>query len=179
MKKKTYPRKSDIEQHKNELFTALIQKEAGYQTEEWVQSRLEVLRGDAKLWVMNNWSAKCEWCNSEVPLIELKKIQIIKWKEETSKGIRNVCKKCRENLRGEYILVPSNTLFIPKTVSNCDICDGKMIELQGWDFKVLACVHGQIVRLCHQTWCHEARFEWKEYNDLPEEWKEKLKKITR
>jgi len=52
---KNYPTKKDIERHKHELFTAMLQCEAGLVPETNVENAIRVLRGDAKLWVMNNW----------------------------------------------------------------------------------------------------------------------------
>lgn len=47
---------------------------------------------------------KCEYCFRMVDNDELKTIQIIKWEKETTKGIRKVCKKCREWLKGQYYI---------------------------------------------------------------------------
>jgi len=46
---------------------------------------------------------RCQWCLRERS--DIKKVQILKWAKECSKGIRNVCKECREHLRHEIRVV--------------------------------------------------------------------------
>ena len=54
----------------------------------------------AKLPIMPEMN-QCEWCLS--PTREkLTTIQIIKWKDELTKGIRKVCPDCKNHLKGEY-----------------------------------------------------------------------------
>lgn len=43
---------------------------------------------------------KCQWCLGMKE--DCKRIQIIKWKNEATKGIRSVCKNCRKYLKGEF-----------------------------------------------------------------------------
>ena len=63
MKPKTYPQSEDIKKHKDEIWKAMILTEAGlYKNEEMVENAIRCLKGDARLWVMNNTSFKkdCE-----------------------------------------------------------------------------------------------------------------------
>jgi hypothetical protein len=46
---------------------------------------------------------RCEWCNREAD--EVTTIQIIKWKDELTHGIRRVCKECKIALKGEYRVI--------------------------------------------------------------------------
>jgi len=49
--------------------------------------------------------SKCDYCFNVVKNSKIKKIQILKWKKDNLKGIRNVCLNCRKHLKGEYKLV--------------------------------------------------------------------------
>ena len=53
-KEKTYPREEDIKEHKDRLFTAMIQYFSGYTTLDLVSAAFSALFGDAALWVKNN-----------------------------------------------------------------------------------------------------------------------------
>jgi len=49
-----YPRKSDIKEHKDRIWTAMLQYAGGYVPIENVSSVIRSLMGDAVLWVHNN-----------------------------------------------------------------------------------------------------------------------------
>ena len=51
---------------------------------------------------------QCRWCLRLVPKGDLKTVRIIKWKDETTRGIRRICSDCRWAIKGEYELVENN-----------------------------------------------------------------------
>lgn len=49
MVREKYPPKKDIQRHLNQLFTTMVQREAGLVDEHFVSNAIRVVRGDAKL----------------------------------------------------------------------------------------------------------------------------------
>jgi hypothetical protein len=48
------------------------------------------------------YATKCEWCLLLTNEKDLTLVQIIKWKDEITKGVRFICPTCKEHLKGEY-----------------------------------------------------------------------------